>query len=302
MRDKTGFKGVIVAVVTPFTANDQPDLDNLQRLVTAFYKQGVDGILLLGSTGEGPSLSFEEQEQVLAAGMDVSRDMIVLAGTGCASLPDTIRLTRRAFDLGVDGVVTVPAFYFKKVNTAGLCDYYTRVLDEAVPNGRHLFLYDIPQVTGVPITVELVERLLERHEARLGGIKDSTGNLEHSREYCQKFPQLRVFVGTDKLLLSGMQAGAAGCITAGANLFAPLAVSVYRAFLSGQDAAPLQEQLTAARSALERYTPFPAPLKSLLAQRFGTPGWNVRSPLVPLTEADREDLTQALKAIPGSGY
>jgi 4-hydroxy-tetrahydrodipicolinate synthase len=299
MRDKTGFKGVIVAVVTPFSDDDRPDLENLQRLVQTFYKQGVDGILLLGTTGEGPSLSFEEQVQILEVGLEVSRDLVVMAGTGCASLADTIRLTRRAFELGVDAAVTVPPFYFKKVNTAGLCEYYSRVLEEGVPDGRHLFLYDIPQTTGIPITAELVERLLERHEERLGGIKDSTGNYDHAREYFQKFPGLRNFVGTDKLLLRGLQAGAAGCITAGANLFAPLAVEVYRAYQAGLDPAEPQERLSAARTALERYTPFPASLKSLLALRYNTPGWNVRPPLVPLTPAEREDLLQSLQAIPG---
>jgi 4-hydroxy-tetrahydrodipicolinate synthase len=225
---------------------------------------------------------------------------VVMAGTGCASLMDTVRITRRAFEMGVDAVVTVPPFYFKKVNTAGLCEYFSRVLDEGVPDGRHLFLYDIPQTTGVPITSELVERLLERHEEKLGGIKDSTGNLDHSREYFQKFPGLRTFVGTDKLLLSGLQDGAAGCITAGANLFAPMAVEVYRAYQSGLAPVEMQEHLTAARAALERYTPFPASIKSLLALRYDSPGWNVRPPLVPLTPAEREDLLQSLQGIPGA--
>lgn len=302
MKNKTGFKGVIAAVVTPFTQEDRPDIENLQRLVTTLYKQGVDGILLLGSTGEGPSLSFAEQELVLEAGMDAARDLIVMAGTGCASLPDTIRLTRRGFELGVDAVVTVPPFYFKKVTLEGLFQAYCRVLDEAVPEGRHLFLYDIPQISGISITPPLVERLLAHAEGKLGGIKDSTGNLEHAREYCQKFPSLRIFVGNDKLLLEGLQFGAAGCITAGANLFAPLAVQVYHTFLEGGDAVSLQGDLTTARATLERYTPFPASVKSMLALRFNTSGWNVRPPLVPLSEIERDDLLQLLKSCHGADF
>ena len=296
MRDKTGYKGVIVAAVTPFTLDDRPDLNNLQLLIQTLYREGVDGILLLGTTGEGVSLSFEEQEAVIEAGMEVSRDMIMMVGSGCASLPDTIRLTRRAFELGADAVVTVPPFYFKKFTNTGLFEYFRRVIDEAVPEGKHLFLYDIPQTTAIPIQYELVSRLLEYSESRLGGIKDSTGDLAHATEWCQKFPQLRIFVGTDKLLLPGMQAGAAGCITAGANLCAKLAVEVYRTYHQGRDASAIQTQLTAARTALEKYLPFPATLKSILAMRYGTPGWNVRPPLIPLTEEQRSDVVEALKA------
>lgn len=296
---KDGFKGVIVAVVTPFTSDDRVDLNNLQKLIQMLYREGADGILLFGTTGEGPSLSFSEQEQVLSAGLEVSRDMIVMAGTGCAALPDTIRLTRRAFELGADAVVTVPPFYFKKFTTDGIYEYYRRVLDEAVPEDRHLFLYDIPKVTGVPITHDLVERLLAYAEPKLGGIKDSTGDWQHSLDYIQKFPQLRIFVGTDVYLLEGLRHGAAGCITAGANLFASLAADVQRAFLAGGDAEPLQSRLTAARLGLERYLPFPATLKSLLELRFGGPGWEVRPPLVPLTTEQRDDLVSTLQATAG---
>lgn len=296
MRDRSGFKGVVVAVITPFGSDGRPDLENLQRLVQTLYKQGVDGILLLGTTGEGTSLSFSEQEAVLQAGIEVSRDMIVMAGTGCASLPDTVRLTHRAFELGADAAVTVPPFYFKKVTTAGLAEYFRVVLDEGVPAGKHMFLYDIPQVTGITITHELMDALLEHAGDKMAGVKDSTGSLEHSQAWCERFPQLRIFVGTDKLLLDGMRAGAAGCITAGANLFAPAAVSVYRAYQNGEPAETAQAALSAQRGALEKYAPFPAPIKSLLAMRYGTPGWHVRPPLLPLADAQRDDLLQLLAA------
>ena len=298
---KSDFKGVVTAVVTPFSPDDRPDLDNLQRLIRCLVEEGVDGLLLLGTTGEGPSTSFEEQQDILRAGLEAAGDRTVMAGTGCASLPDTIRLTRRAFELGVDGVVTVPPFYFKKSSTAGLLAYFQRVLDEAVPPEGALFLYDIPQVTGIPISPELIAGLLSHAENKLGGVKDSTGDFAHSLALIRAFPQLRIFVGTDKFLLNGMRSGAAGCITAGSNVFGSLAAGVYRAFCEGREAEALaealQEELAAARSALEKYTPFAASLKSLLARRFEGGGWNVRPPLVPLSSEEEASLVRSLKDI-----
>jgi len=194
-------------------------------------------------------------------------------------------------------VVTVPPYYFKKFTTQGLADYFIRVFDEAVPEGKQLFLYDIPQTTGIPVSHELAARLLEHDEHKLGGVKDSTGDLSHAQAWISAFPQLKIFVGTDKLLLEGLKSGAAGCITAGANLFAPLAVKVYRAYKEGRDPSAIQAELSAARAALERYLPFPATLKALLAQRYRTPGWFVRPPLIELTPEQMEDLEQALKAV-----
>ena len=294
---KTDFRGVVTAVLTPFTADDKPDLKNLQCLVHALIKEGVDGLLLLGTTGEGPSTSYEEQVEIIQAGLQAAGKCTIMAGTGCASLPDTIRLTARAFELGVHAVVTVPPFYFKKFSTPGLAEYFRRVMDEGIPEGGTLFLYHIPQVTGIPISNDLISELLAHDEKKLGGVKDSSGDLAHAQDYCQNFPQLRVFVGTDKLLLSGVRSGAAGCITAGANVFAPLAVRVYRAFLKGEAAEADQDALTAARTILEKYPPFAASLKSLMSYRFGNGSWHLRPPLMPLSPTEQSDLLQSLKAL-----
>lgn len=298
MNSLTRFHGVVPAVATPFDEQGRPELKNLQALIQDLKQQGVQGILLAGTTGEGPSLSLEEREEITAAGLEAASGLFVLAGTGCASLQDTLRATRRAFELGVDGVVTVPPFYFKNLKDEGLFAYFQRLFDDAVPAGRALFLYDIPQTTKVPLSSELIERLLAYAGERLAGIKDSTGDLDHTIALCERFPQLRVFVGSDKALLAGLQKGAAGCITAGTNLFASLAVRVYRAYCDQNPAAgELQETLTSARAVMEGYLPFPASVKSLLAVKHGTPGWKVRPPLVPLPAPERETLMASLKAL-----
>lgn len=288
-------KGVVPAVVTPLNASDQPDLESLRRHIQVLAGEGCDGILLLGTTGEGPSMGLSEREAILDAGLSAAEDLFVMVGTGLPSLSDTLHLTRRAYQLGADVAVVLPPYYYKRVTDQGLLSFYQRLFDQAVPEDGMLLLYHIPQVTQVQLSFELVERLVNVSAGRLAGIKDSSGDLAHAKELCSRFPELRVFVGTDRLLLAGLQSGVAGCITAGANVLAPLDVAVYRAFASDQDAGFLQNQLTAAREVLERYQPFPAGLKSLLAHRYGGSGWNVRPPLLPLSEKDRHDLITALR-------
>jgi 4-hydroxy-tetrahydrodipicolinate synthase len=285
MPQKSDLKGIICAVVTPLR-DGRPDLVNLQQLVTTLRGEGVDGILLLGTTGEGPSFSVAEREAIILAAKEVSGAMTVHAGTGFASLTDTIDATRRAFEIGVDSVVVIPPYYYKKVTAKGLATFYKQVLDAAVPDDGLLMLYHIPAVTGIPISHELIDRLLEVDEKRLLGVKDSSNDLPHGQALCHRYPNLRIFLGTDHVLLGGLEAGAAGCITAGGNVLAPLAVQVYRTFSAGQDATAQQALLSSARGLLDQYQPSSGMLKSLLALRFRSDGWETRPPLENASDAD----------------
>jgi 4-hydroxy-tetrahydrodipicolinate synthase len=223
------------------------------------------------------------------------RNLPLLVGTGTPSLADSIWLTRRAFMHGADAVVVVPPYYYKSLTTEGLTAYFRQLIENAVPDHGMLLLYHIPQVTGIPITFAVLEGLLEKEADRLVGVKDSSGDIDHARRLCVAFPGLRVFVGSDSLFLAGLEAGAAGCITAGANVLAPLATALYRAFQEGGDkAVSLQARLSAARVVLERHPPFPAALKSLLAFRYSSPEWRVRPPLAPLSQAEFGTLKQSL--------
>jgi|Deesub1362A_J573_1020465.scaffolds.fasta_scaffold01159_4 4-hydroxy-tetrahydrodipicolinate synthase len=286
--------GVIPALVTPIDGDDRLDLEVFQRHVGALAALGCHGFLVAGSTGEAPSLTPEERLALFAACREAAPEGLLIAGTGCAGLPDTLALTRQAFQQGVDAALVVPPFYFKGVSTDGLEAYYRRILEEAVPEGGRLLLYHIPQLTHVPIPFKLLERLSERYPAKLVGVKDSSGDPEHLFALLRRFPNLRIFSGSDRLLLQGLQRGAAGCIIAGANLYAPLALEVYAAFRRGQDPTELQEHLSAARATLERFAPFPPALKSILARHYGGEAWHVRPPLMPLTSDQRAALRQAL--------
>ena len=187
-------------------------------------------MLLAGTTGEGPSLSLGERKTLVAAAIAAAARVKVLACTTCASLPETIELTRHAFDQGAYAVTVMPPFFFKDVTEDGLYAFYRQVLDRAVPDGGRLLLYHIPQVTGVQVSFGLVARLLEAGEGRVVGIKDSAGDLEHCRELCRRFPELSVFTGNDQFILEALRSGASGCVTGLVNVFAPLAVAICRAF------------------------------------------------------------------------
>ena len=157
-------------------------------------------------------------------------------------------------------------------------------------------LYHIPQVAHVSVSFDLLEGLLEAAPDRVVGVKDSSGDPDHLRDLCLRFPELRIFAGNDRLLLKGLQLGSAGCITAAVNVLAPLDVAVYQAFKSQKqsDAERLQARLTAARAVLESYPPFPSTIKYLLSKRYQTPGWVPRPPLMPLGEAERKALVREL--------
>ena len=243
MNRENKVQGIIAAVVTPLDKNGHPHLDNLQLLIKTLMTEGINGILLLGTTGEGPSFSLDEQSDIISAGLEAAKGIFVLSCTVNVSLVDATNATRKACALGVDGIVALPPYYYKNLKKDGLIAYFSHILDEAIPEDKQLFLYHIPQLTGVPITLELIDGLVGYAPGRIGGVKDSQGDLANTIEYCQHFPQLNIFVGTDRLLLDGIRRGAAGCITAGSNVLCPLDSAVYQQFLRGEDASVLQEKL-----------------------------------------------------------
>jgi 4-hydroxy-tetrahydrodipicolinate synthase len=260
--------------------------------------------LLLGTTGEGPAFSVDERLAVLRAGLQHRAAALpgfhLLAGTGCASLSDTITLTKAAFDLGADAALALPAFYFKSVSPAGLVDYFDRLVRAAVPAGGRLLVYHIPQVSGVAIPAEALAELRRRFPRQFFGMKDSQDEWAHSRSILQQFPGFGLFLGSDSLLAEGFALGAVGAITALANVTSPLDRAVWDAHLANGAAQPsgaaAQERLLRARQAVKGH-PGPSALKSAMADLFGFPLWPVRPPLEPLTPDQRTRLAALLSAL-----
>ncbi|MEX1071217.1 MAG: dihydrodipicolinate synthase family protein [Anaerolineales bacterium] len=287
--------GVFAAAVTPLKPSGAPDLDVIPGFLEFLSHRGCHGALLLGTTGEGPSFSFDERLAIWrAAAAGKPEDFILMAGTGTPSLTETIALNQTAFDLGYEAVVVLPPYFFRNASEDGLFDWYSRVFDQSVPEGRWLLGYHIPAVSGVALSVNLLQRLSAAFPTRFGGLKDSSGDLNSAKAFVAGLPSKAVLVGNDKLLAPGLSAGAAGCITALANVRSPELRAIYDAHVRSEDARGLQTALDPIRSAMDAMPSAPAYLKALLHAQHNFPLWPVRS---PLQDFNAEQTLQALSAL-----
>ena len=191
--------GIYAAALTPL----KPDLSLAPEAVVPFLKflavRECHGALLFGSTGEGPSFSARERETLLRVAQEVRRthpNFRLLAGTGTASLDETVELTRMAFDLGCEGVVVLPPYFFRKASDDGLFEWFSLVIRRAVPKGGYLLGYHFPGMTGVPLSLDLLARLKAAYPEEFAGIKDSSGDRQHAIALGARF-------GHDLLVLNG---------------------------------------------------------------------------------------------------
>jgi 4-hydroxy-tetrahydrodipicolinate synthase len=290
--------GVYAAAVTPLSSDYSLDLEGIPVLLDFLAKRGCHGALLLGTTGEGPSFSPEERIAILRSAVQVRQvhpNFHLLAGTGTPSLTETVALTKAAFDLGMDGVVVLPPYYYRKVTDDGLFVWFEQILRQAVPEGSALLGYHIPPLTGVPFSLDLLSRLKEAFPTRFAGIKDSSGDAAFAQQLGERFDRnLVVLTGHDRLFSLALESGASGCITAMANVISPVLRGLWDAFQNGQSTYDIQPRLNAARDLMERYPPAPPLLKALLALEYGLPAWAVRPPLVPLSLDSLQQAVQAL--------
>jgi 4-hydroxy-tetrahydrodipicolinate synthase len=292
MRELTG---VICATLTPFTSeHGGVDEGWIAEHLRFLEQHGISGVLALGTTGEGPSMSWEERRRVLDVVLEQRGGLSVIAGTGCAALPETIALSRYAIERGADAVLVVPPFYFKDVPESGLLAYYRAVCD-ALPDDARLLLYHIPQVTAVPISPGIIEGLLQSHRRQLYGLKDSSGDMLYLTALLQDYPRLRVLVGNETQAANGLVDGAAGMISALANAWPDLVGAVWRAHQEQGDIHTAQGELTKLFHACAGTR---APLlKAALPWVSNLPRTSVRAPLANLSEAEAEHLRAALSRL-----
>jgi 4-hydroxy-tetrahydrodipicolinate synthase len=296
--------GVFAAAVTPLKEDFSPDLEAVPSLLGFLAGRGCHGILLLGTTGEGPSFSPEERLGIFRAALQIREihrtvqggTCKLLAGTGTPSLTETISLTHSAFDLGYDGVVVVPPYYFRKATDEGLFRYFRELILKAVPADGYLLGYHFPGVAGIGFSIDLLARLKDAFPYQFAGIKDSSHDANFAGLLGKRFgSDLLVLTGTDSYLQLALENQAGGCITAPANLISPDLRRVWDAFQCGEDIPALQRRVTEIRHILEKYPPFPPILKALLARQHGFPRWPVRPPLEETLPETAEKLMKELQ-------
>jgi 4-hydroxy-tetrahydrodipicolinate synthase len=287
--------GVYAAAVTPMKADFSPDVDAIPALLEFLARRGCHGVLLLGTTGEGPSFSQDDRIAIFRAAQEFkiqNPKIRLLAGTGTPSLSETINLTQAAFSFGFDGVVVLPPYYFRKVADTGLMAWFDEVIKQAIPDGGYMLGYHIPPVSGVALSLDLLARLKEKHPIKFAGIKDSSGDAGFARSLGERFgSDLLVLNGNDRLFRQAMDFHAAGCITALANLYSPELRSVWDEYQNKRSVEKIMGRIEALRLVLENYSPYPPILKAMLARQHGFPCWPVCPPLMPVSE------TQAAQAV-----
>jgi 4-hydroxy-tetrahydrodipicolinate synthase len=291
-------KGVFAAAITPLT----PDFSQIPEAIPGYLSflsgRGCHGALLFGTTGEGPSFSSEQRRLMLQAAVNSRPDypeFKLLAGTGTPSLDETILLTRAAFDLGMDGVVVLPPYYYRTAGQEGLFSWFKVVIERAVPADGALLIYHIPAMSGIHLSIELIARLKDRFPNQIAGIKDSSGDPKFAQELGDRFGDvLSIFNGNDRMFSFALRARASGCITAGANLISPDLRAIWDAYQSGLDEIEIQELVDQFRNILDKHAPFPPTIKAVLARCFGFPRWGVCPPLTPLSAETEEELSSLL--------
>jgi len=286
------FTGTYTAIITPFKDGKVDEL-TFERLVRAQIKGGVDGIVPVGTTGESPTLSFEEHIYVIELAVKfAARKIRVLAGTGGNSTDEAVYLTIAAERAGANGSLQV-APYYNKPTQEGLFQHFRAI---AYATKLPIVLYSIPGRCGVEIGVDTVKRLA-RECKNIVGIKEAGGNADRVSQLRAAIgPRFVILSGDDSLTLAFMAFGAQGVVSVASNIIPRELSYMVRAFAAGKPAAALKLH--------DKYYPLfkdlfietnPVPIKAALAMA-GQIEEEYRLPLVPMNPKNRETLKATLKA------
>jgi 4-hydroxy-tetrahydrodipicolinate synthase len=292
MAQRILFTGTYTAIITPFK-DGQVDQAALRQLVENQIKGGVDGIVPVGTTGESPTLDFEEHVQVIEDTVEFTKGRVkVIAGTGANSTSEAIYLTKAAEEAGVDGSLQV-APYYNKPSPEGLFQHFRAV---AHATKLPLVLYSIPGRCGIEIGVETVARLA-RECPSVVAIKEAGGNADRvSQLRAALGPKFTILCGDDALTLPFMAVGAQGVISVASNVIPREVARMVRAFAAGDLAWALKLH--------QKFYPLfkdlfietnPVPVKAALAM-MGQAREEYRLPLVPMSAKNRETLRATLAA------
>ena len=288
------FKGSNVALITPFK-NNKLDVDNYIELIHFHIKNGTNGLVPAGTTGESPTLTHEEHEKVIELCIKEAKGKIpVIAGTGSNSTAEAISLTKHAEKVGADAALIVTPYY-NKPTQEGLYQHYKAINDNC---GIPIIIYNIPSRSVIDMTVETMTRLFELKN--IIGVKDATGNLDRVNQQKEKmgndFIQL---TGEDGNVLEFNKRGGVGCISVTANI-APKLCSDFQKFSFSKNNSELKE----AERINELLQPVhkslfiesnPSPVK-YAAKLLNLCSDDVRLPLVKVTNSTKELIKEALQS------
>lgn len=287
---QTPFGRVLTAMVTPFAADGALDLDGAQRLAAHLVDSGNDGLIVNGTTGESPTTSDVEKEQLVRAVLEAVGDRaFVIAGVGTNDTRHTIDLAERAERAGAHGLLTVTPYYSKPPQE-GLYRHFTAVADAT---GLPVMLYDIPGRSGVPIQTDTLVRLGEH--PRIVANKDAKGDLGRA-SWAIARSGLAWYSGDDMLNLPLLSVGAVGFVSVVGHVVSPELRALVEAHLAGDvaKATEIHQRLLPVYTGMFR-TQGVITCKAALDLK-GLPGGPLRLPLVGLTDDETEQLKRDLTA------
>ncbi len=283
-----------VPVITPFAEDLSVDHVRFATLCRALLEAGADGLAPFGTTSEASSLTVAERkaalEVLIEAGIPADR---LIPGTGCCAAGDSVELSTHAVALGCRGVLVLPPFYYKGVPEAGVFDAFARVIESVADPRLRIYLYHIPKMSGVPITLPLIERLVSTYPNAIAGLKDSSGDWQNTLSVIEAFPDLLTFSSSEALIPQNAAAGGAGCISASANVNTAGIRRLIDA-LGTEREADCHAQVSAVRSLFESLPLIPAIKAAVALQRDDPDFARLRPPFVPASEAHAAKITEAV--------
>lgn len=288
------FKGIYPAIVTPFDRDGAFDPAAMRKIVQYQLQAGVHGFYVCGGTGEGLLLTVKERQAVLETVMEkVRRRAAVIAHIGAFQTADTLALARHACAVGADAIAAIPPAYFYRPDTEGIVRYYAALSKvSSVP----LFAYNIPHRTGVKMTVDLFDRLLEL--PNIVGMKESSGDVYYLSLFFVGGKKPVIFQGEDTVLLPGLLMGACGGIGGSYNLWPQLIVRLWDAFQAKDmdSAARTQLRINELMDAFDGHGDLFSGIKQVLAW-MGLECGTGRTPNRPLTDEETAALRTSLQDV-----
>ena len=295
-------RGIYAAAISPF--DGAGNLDVAKSIAYCQYllsDGGCDGVAPTGTTGEGTSIALADRlalpDAFAKAGIATDR---VIFGTGAPASGDCVALTKANCAAGYTNVLVLPPYYYKGPTDDGLYAYYARIIESVGRDDLRIYLYHFPQMSGVPLSVDLVLRLKKDFGAVIAGLKDSSGDFEQSAAFLKATggadKDFDVFPSSEAMLYDGLALGSAGIISGSTNAFGAKAQAALIA-----PEGPVREtamvQVKAARAMASKY-PLMAAMKQIEAWRTGDDSWTrMAPPLVPLTKDQQKSLRADIDAL-----
>src|SRR5262245_24877942 len=220
--------GIYAAALTPLRSDLAIDSGKLAAHCLDLIENGCTGVVLFGTMGEGASFSVPEKiealEEIVMLGVDPKK---VLLGNGSSSIADTIELGQKALKIGCRTYLIAPPSFYKNISLEGVLAFYRGVIQKIADPHLLMILYHIPQYSGVPLSIEVIETLQKEFPEIVIGMKESEGNLPLTKAILKAFPNFKVFIGNEKQIIEAVHLGAAGAICGMANLYPKFICSLY---------------------------------------------------------------------------